>query len=100
MSWEMASIRVIFIISVIAAGYHLRPFHWSSFVSSLVGAVLACAFVLIEMRLRQASLKRLIGAAVGGTLGVMGALVISHLLNLTSLERSEERRVGKECRSR
>lgn len=87
MAWEMASIRVIFIVSVIAAGYHLRPFHWSSFVSSLVGAVLACAFVLIEMRLRQASLKRLIGAAVGGTLGVVGALIISHLLNLTSLER-------------
>ena len=80
MAWEMASIRVIFIISVIAAGYHLRPFHWSSFVSSLVGAVLACAFVLIEKRLRQASLKRLIGAAVGGTLGVVGALIISHLL--------------------
>ncbi|HEV2246404.1 MAG TPA: PIN domain-containing protein, partial [Terriglobia bacterium] len=33
------------------------------------------------------SLKRLIGAAVGGTLGVVGALIISHLLNLTSLER-------------
>ncbi|HET9177808.1 MAG TPA: PIN domain-containing protein [Terriglobia bacterium] len=86
MAWEMA-IRVIFIISVIAAGYHLRPFHWSSLVSSLVGAVLAFAFVFIEMRLRQASLKRLIGAAVGGTLGVVGALIISHLLNLTSLER-------------
>jgi uncharacterized protein YacL len=86
MAWEMA-IRVIFILSVVAAGYHLRPFHWSSLVSSLVGAVLACAFVFIEMRLRRASLKRLIGAAVGGTLGVVGALIISHLLNLTSLER-------------
>ncbi len=88
MSWEMASLRVVFIISVITAAYHLRPFHWSSLVSSLVGAALASAVVFIEMRLRQASLKRLIGAVVGGTLGVTGALVISHLLSLTSLEKA------------
>jgi uncharacterized protein YacL len=88
MSWEMASVRVIFIISVITAAYHLRPFHWSSLVSSLVGAGLACSFVFIEMRLRKASLKRLIGAVVGGIFGVTGALIISHLLSLTSLEKS------------
>jgi uncharacterized protein YacL len=88
MSWEMAIIRVIFIISVITAAYHLRPFHWSSWVSSLVGAALACAFVIIEMRMRKASLKRLIGAVVGGIFGVTGALIISHLLNMTSLEKA------------
>ena len=81
MSWEMALVRVIFIISVITAAYHLRPFHWSSLVSSLVGAGLACAFVFIEMRMRKASLKRLIGAVVGGIFGVTGALIISHLLS-------------------
>ncbi|HET7215315.1 MAG TPA: PIN domain-containing protein [Terriglobia bacterium] len=88
MSWEMASLRAIFILSVITAAYHLQPFHWSSWVSALVGAALACAFVFIEMRLRKASLKRLIGAVVGGIFGVTGALVISHLLSLTSLERA------------
>ena len=88
MSWEMASLRAIFILSVITAAYHLRPFHWSSWVSGLVGAALALAFVFIEMRLRKASLKRLIGAVVGGIFGVTGALVISHLLSLTSLEKA------------
>ena len=88
MSWEMASLRIVFIISVITAAYHLRPFHWSSLVSSLVGAGLACAFIVIEMRLRQASLKRLIGSAVGATMGVLGAVLISHLLSLTSLEKT------------
>ncbi len=87
MSWEMSTIRVIFIVSVITAAYHLRPFHWSSLVSSLVGAALASAFIIIEMRLRKASLKRLIGAVVGASLGVLGALVVSHLLSLTSLEK-------------
>ncbi len=88
MSWEMASLRAIFILSVIAAAYHLRPFHWSSWVSALVGAALAFAFVFIETRLRKASLKRLIGAVVGGIFGITGALVISHLLSLTSLEKA------------
>src|SRR5579859_6287980 len=88
MSWEMASLRAIFILSVIAAAYHLRPFHWSSWVSALVGAALAFAFVFIETRLRKASLKRLIGAVVGGIFGITGALVISHLLNMTSLEKA------------
>jgi uncharacterized protein YacL len=88
MSWEMASLRAIFILSVITAAYHLRPFHWSSWVSALVGAVLAFAFVYIETRLRKASLKRLIGAVVGGIFGITGALVISHLLNMTSLEKA------------
>ncbi len=87
MSWEMASLRIVFFISVITAAYHLRPFHWSSLVSSVVGAALASAFIVIEMRLRQASLKRLIGAAVGASMGILGALVISHLLSLTSLEK-------------
>jgi len=88
MSWEMASLRAIFILSVITAAYHLRPFHWSSLVSAAVGAAIALAFVFIEMRLRKASLKRLIGAVVGGIFGVTGALIISHLLSLTSLEKA------------
>jgi len=87
MSWEMVSLRVVFIVSLIAAAYHLRPFHWSSLTSALVGTAIGCAFIFIEMRLRKASLKRLIGAVVGGSLGVLGALVISHLLSLTSLEK-------------
>jgi uncharacterized protein YacL len=53
-----------------------------------VGAALACAFLFIEMRMRKASLKRLIGAVVGGIFGVTGALIISHLLSLTSLEKA------------
>ncbi len=88
MSWEMSTLRVIFIVSVITAAYHLRPFHWSSLVSALVGAALASAFIVIEMRLRKASLRRLIGAVIGASMGVLGALVISHLLSLTSLEKA------------
>jgi uncharacterized protein YacL len=45
-------------------------------------------FVFFEIRLEQASLKRLIGAAVGSILGILGALMMSHLLNLTAIDKS------------
>jgi uncharacterized protein YacL len=88
MSWEMAIVRSIFILILIAASYHLRPFHLTELNSILVGALTGFFFVLFEMRLERASLKKLIGAAVGSILGILGALMISHLLNLTSIEKS------------
>ena len=88
MSWEMAVVRSIFIIILMAASFHLRPFHLSALNSVLVGALLGFIFVFFEMRLEKASLKKLIGAAVGSILGILGALMISHLLNLTSIEKS------------
>jgi uncharacterized protein YacL len=88
MSWEMAVLRSVFILILMAASYHLRPFQLSPLYSVLVGALLGFFFVLFEMRLERASLKKLIGAAVGSILGILGALMISHLLNLTSIEKS------------
>ena len=88
MSWEMAIVRSVFILILIAASYHLQPFQLSHLNSVLVGALLGFFFVLFEMRLEKASLRKLIGAAVGSILGILGALMISHLLNLTSIEKS------------
>jgi uncharacterized protein YacL len=88
MSWEMAVVRSVFVVILMAASFHLRPFHLSPLNSVMVGALLAFFFVLFEMRLERASLKKLIGAAVGSILGILGALMISHLLNLTSIEKS------------
>jgi uncharacterized protein YacL len=88
MSWEMAVMRSVFILILMGASFHLRPFHLSGLNSTLVGALLGFFFVLFEMRLERASLKKLIGAAVGSILGILGALMMSHLLNLTSIEKS------------
>ena len=88
MSWEMAVVRLIFIVVLAAASFELQPFHLSSLVSGFLGAVLGIFFVLFELRLERASLKRLIGAAVGSILGIAGALMMGHLLNLTAIEKS------------
>ena len=88
MSWEMAIVRTIFVIVLAVASYHLQPFHLSSLASALMGGALGISFVYFEMRLEKATLKRLIGAAVGSILGIMGALMMSLLLNLTAIDRS------------
>jgi uncharacterized protein YacL len=87
MAWEMWAIRAIFVIVLGAASYHLQPFHLSSWPSALLGTGLGVFFVFFEIRLERASLKRLIGAAVGSILGILGALMMGHLLNLTSIDR-------------
>jgi uncharacterized protein YacL len=81
MSWEMAAVRTIFVVVIIAASFHLRPFGLSALFSILLGLFLGVFFVFFEVRLEKASLKRLIGGAIGSILGILGALMISHLLN-------------------
>src|SRR2546425_9001295 len=87
MPWEMAAVRTLFVLIVISPPYHLRPFQLGALNSILLGAVLALTFVFFEMRLERASLKRLIGAAVGSTLGILAALMMSHLLSVTSVDK-------------
>lgn len=88
MSWEMAVVRAIFIMVLIAASYHMRPFQLGTLNSALLGLGLGFLFVFFEMRLEKASLKRLIGAAIGSIMGILGALMMSHLLSLTSVDKS------------
>jgi uncharacterized protein YacL len=87
MSWEMTGIRIIFVLVIIAASFQLHPFGLSKSLAALLGASLGVFFIFFEMRLERASLKRLIGAAAGSIFGILGALMISHLLSLTALDK-------------
>jgi len=88
MSWEMAGVRSIFVIIIIAASIHLQPFGLSGIKSILFGLALGVFFIFFEVRLEKASLKRLIGAAVGSILGILGAFMISYLLGMTAIDKS------------
>jgi uncharacterized protein YacL len=85
-NWELLIIRTVFVLGFVAASYHLRPFQLNSFMSIALGAVLGILAVFLEARLERASLKKLIGAVFGSILGVLVALMASHLLNLTLIE--------------
>jgi uncharacterized protein YacL len=87
MSWEMTGVRIIFLLVIIVASFQLHPFGLSKPLAALLGAALGVFFILFEMRLERASLKRLFGAAAGSILGILGALMISHLLSLTALDK-------------
>ncbi|MGH9940795.1 MAG: PIN/TRAM domain-containing protein [Pyrinomonadaceae bacterium] len=84
MQVDLVIIRVVFAALLIAAGYMLHPVPGHRLVSAGVGAALAVAIILFEMRIQRASLKTLIGAAFGSIMGIIGAYLIGSLV--TSLE--------------
>ena len=90
MLWEMAAFRAIFVIVITTAAIHLQPFGMSGIKSAVLGLVLGSLFILFEIRLEKASLKRLVGAAFGSILGILGALMIGHLLSLTAIDKAAQ----------
>ena len=88
MLWEKGAVRVILVIIITAAAMYLHPFGLSETKSAVLGLGLGIFFIFFEIRLEKASLKRLMGAAFGSILGILGALMISHLLSLTMIDRA------------
>ncbi len=96
MKIDVLILRLTFVGMLILLGYLLNPFertqrfglgiigndmtrHW---LSAGLGAVLGALVIVFEIRVRQASLKTLIGAAVGSILGIVGAFLIGVLISI------------------
>lgn len=77
---DLLLIRILFVAVVASAAFFLRPFELSPPLAALLGAVAGAGVIVFEIRIRQISLKRLIGAAVGSLLGILGAYLISLVL--------------------
>jgi uncharacterized protein YacL len=77
---DVVIIRLVFTVILVVAGYVLRPIKGSPWISAGVGAMIALCIVLFELRIRRATLKTLIGAAVGSILGIVGAYLIGELI--------------------
>jgi uncharacterized protein YacL len=80
MRFDVIILRVVFAAFLISAGYVLHPIPGHRLFSASAAAIIAVAIVLFEMRIRRASLKTLIGAAVGSILGIVGAYLIGTLI--------------------
>jgi uncharacterized protein YacL len=74
---ELLLVRLIFVAVVSATCYLIAPFGLSPVRDAGVGALVGAAIVLFEWKLRTVSLKRLIGAAIGSTLGICGAYLFA-----------------------
>lgn len=89
MKLDIIVIRVVFTLILVLAGYWIQPVPpavgnsvgiSSRLLSAFIAALLAVGIILFELRIRKASLKTLIGAAIGSTLGIVGASLLGFLI--------------------
>jgi uncharacterized protein YacL len=77
---------MFFVLLLTFSGYFLTPFKFAThpvdaFVGAGVGLLLGIGIVFFEMRVREVSLKRLIGGAIGSILGILGAFLMALVLD-------------------
>jgi uncharacterized protein YacL len=91
MQADIILIRTVFTLILVLAGAMIQPIPEeacrqiglggaSRLVSALLGLGLAGGIIFFELRIRQASLKTLIGAAVGSIMGIVGASLMGFLI--------------------
>src|SRR6202048_5461865 len=83
--WAHSPVRLIFSVACVASGYHFHPFDLSKWVDAGIGFTFSISVFLFEVRLQRASMRRLIGAAVGSILGILGAYLMGLVLARTSI---------------
>jgi uncharacterized protein YacL len=74
---DLVLIRALFVIFVAVTCYLIQPFGLPRNLDAGVGVAIGAAIIIFEWRLRRISLKRLIGAAIGSVLGIVGAYLFA-----------------------
>jgi uncharacterized protein YacL len=74
---DLILVRFLFVVFVSITCYLLQPFGLPANLDAGLGVLLGLAIVVFEWRLRRVSLKRLIGAAIGSVLGIVGAYLFA-----------------------
>lgn len=74
-------LRATLLFLLLASAWYLKPFGLDSSLAAAAGAVVCVVILLFELRIREITLKRLIGAAAGSLLGILGAYLISLVLD-------------------
>ncbi len=95
MKWEVIVIRIGFVLLLAAIAFLINPLRTTThlpvlladdllarkLLSGVVGALVGTMIIAFEVRARTASLKTLIGAAIGSILGISGAYLIGMLIS-------------------
>ncbi|HVF47494.1 MAG TPA: TRAM domain-containing protein [Pyrinomonadaceae bacterium] len=96
MKWDVLILRIASVGMLVLLAYLLNPFERTQrfglanieddtvrrYLSAALGGVIGLLIIGFEMRVRRSSLKTLIGAAVGSTLGIAGAFLIGVLISI------------------
>jgi hypothetical protein len=79
---DLVVVRLLVALLLGAVAFFLEPFALPGPLAALAGFAFGLAFILLEIRVKRISLKRLIGGGFGALLGILVAfpisLVISH----------------------
>jgi len=92
MKWDILILRIAFVGLLTFLGFILNPFGSTEkfgldqfskrLLSTLLGTIISFVIIGFEVRVRRASLKTLIGAAVGSIFGIVGAFLIGVLISI------------------
>ena len=74
-------IRVLFAIIFSLCTFFLQPFELTPMLALLVGFLLSVIIITFEMAIRTSTLKSLIGAGLGSISGIVGAVLISLIID-------------------
>src|SRR4029079_8344481 len=85
---DIILVRTIFAVVLTGAAFVIEPFGRSGPSTIALGVSAALGIIYFEHRLKTATLKRLIGGAIGSILGITGAVLISHVLETTQFDKS------------
>jgi uncharacterized protein YacL len=77
---EMWIVRGIFAAIFVLMTIYLKPFGLEIAPAFLFGAIFSGLVVLLEVQVRQISLRRLIGASIGAVLGIFGAFLAGSII--------------------
>lgn len=98
MKWDILIIRAAFIALLALVGFLVNPLAGTHrldgiadeptrrFISAVLGVIVAAVIIAFELRVRRASLKTLIGAALGSILGIFGSFLIGILIVMQKVE--------------
>ena len=79
---DLIVLRLLFVALLAGVCYFLRPFGLTDWLGAALGAAMAGAAIVFELRVRALSLKRLIGAVTGSILGILGAALFCTVLRV------------------
>ena len=85
---DIILVRTIFAIVLTGAAFVIEPFGLGGPAAIGLGIGGSLGIIYFEHRLKSATLKRLIGGAIGSILGIIGAAIISHVLGTTQFDKS------------
>ena len=84
MAWFLLA-RLLFIAAVGYSAHQLQPLIGGEVVNTLFGVVLGAAVVVFEIRLRDSSVAHMLGALIGGAIGLGAAWTIGGALYWANL---------------